>query len=160
MMARGLIDAAWVPEPWGSRLMSETGAVLIGEEKDLWPDHEFSLTVVITTPAFLAAHPEVIEKILSVHHLWTQRLNVDPLHYADQLNDALAALGGKKLPAAVIRGALQRTRFTDDPLPNTFSTMEQWSHDLKFINSAPELTDLFQTDIIRKLAGAPSASQP
>jgi len=60
----------------------------------------------------------------------------------------------------VIRGALQRTRFTDDPLPNTFSTMEQWSHDLKFINSAPELTDLFQTDIIRKLAGAPSASQP
>lgn len=160
MMVRGLIDAAWVPEPWGSRLMSETGAVLIAEEKDLWPDHEFSLTVVVTTPAFLAAHPEVIEKILAVHHQWTQRLNLDPLQYADQLNDALAALGGKKLPAAVIRGALQRTRFTDDPLPKTFSTMEQWSYALKFINSAPELTDLFETDIIRKLAGTPATAQP
>jgi hypothetical protein len=87
-------------------------------------------------------------------------LNLDPLQYADQLNDALAALGGKKLPAAVIRGALQRTRFTDDPLPKTFSTMEQWSYALKFINSAPELTDLFETDIIRKLAGTPATAQP
>jgi len=160
MMVRGLIDAAWVPEPWGARLISETGAVLIGEEKDLWPDREFSLTVVVTTPAFLAAHPEDIEKILSVHHQWTQRLNLDPLHYADQLNDALAALGGKKLPAAVIRGALRRTRFTDDPLPKTFSTMEHWSHDLKFINSTPELTDLFETDIIGKLENTQAASQP
>jgi hypothetical protein len=38
--------------------------------------------------------------------------------------------------------------------------MEQWSHDLKFINSAPELTDLFETDIIRKLAGAPATPPP
>jgi NitT/TauT family transport system substrate-binding protein len=154
MMARGLIDAAWVPEPWGARLMSETGAALIGEEKDLWPDHEFSLTVVVTTPAFLAAHRDVIEKILSVHHQWTQRLSLDPLRWADQLND------GKKLPADVLRGALLRTKFTDDPLPKTFSTMEQWSHDLKFINSAPELTDLFEMNIIRKVADTRAAGQP
>ena len=133
--------------------MSETGAALIGEEKDLWPDHEFSLTVVVTTPAFLAAHRDVIEKILSVHHQWTQRLSLDPLRWADLLNDALAALGSKKLPADVMRGALLRTKFTDDPLPKTFSTMEQWSHDLKFINSAPELTDLFETNMIGTLAG-------
>lgn len=160
LMACGAIDAAWVPEPWGARLMDETGAVLVGEEKDLWPNHEFSLTVVVTTPDFLAAHPEVIEKILSVHHTWTQRLRENPLQYADQLNDALAALGGKKLPEAVMRGALQRTEFTDDPLPDTFATMEQWSFGLKFIKSAPPLSGLFQTDIMRKLDEAPAATQP
>ena len=160
LMARGLIDAAWVPEPWGARLMSQTGAVLIGEEKDLWPDHEFSLTVVVATPAFLAAHRDVIEKILSVHHQWTERLSLNPLSYADQLNDALAALGAQRLPADVMRGALLRTRFTDDPLPKTFSTMEQWSLDLKFINSAPGLTDLFETNIIGNLADTRATSQP
>ena len=157
MMARDFIDAAWVPEPWGARLMNETGAVLVGEEKDLWPDHEFSLTVVVTTPEFLASHPEIVEKILSVHHHWTQRLSADATQYADQLNTALAALGGKKLPSDVMLSALGRTKFTDDPLPATFATMEQWSFKLKFISSTPDLTGLFETGIISKLA---STTQP
>jgi NitT/TauT family transport system substrate-binding protein len=160
LMARNSIDAAWVPEPWGARLIDQAGAVLVGEEKDLWPNHQFSLTVVVTTPDFLSAHHDVIEQILTVHHTWTQRLKQDPAHYADQLNDALVALGGKKLPANVMRDALARTEFTDDPLPGTFSTMEQWSHDLKFIRSAPPLTGLFDTDIINKRDSAPAATQP
>jgi NitT/TauT family transport system substrate-binding protein len=161
MMARGLIDAAWVPEPWGARLMNETGAVLVGEEKDLWPSHEFSLTVIVTTPEFLSAHPDVIEKILAVHHQWTLRLSSDASQYADQLNTALAALGGKKLPADVMQAALKRTLFTDDPLPQTFSTMEQWSHDLKFINAAPDLGGLFATQLLAKTVQAQApATQP
>jgi NitT/TauT family transport system substrate-binding protein len=160
MMARGFIDAAWVPEPWGARLINETGAVLVAEEKDLWPNHIFSLTVVVTTPQFLSAHPEIVEKILAVHHHWTQRLEADPMKYADQLNDALVALGGKKLPSAVMRGALGRTVFTDDSLPETFRTMEEWSHNLKFIDSAPDLNGLFETGIISQLMNAPAATQP
>jgi NitT/TauT family transport system substrate-binding protein len=160
MMANDQIDAAWVPEPWGARLINETGAVLIGQEKDLWPDHQFSLTVIVTTPQFLADHPDVIEKILSVHHRWTQRLAADSSQYADQLNNVLVALGGKRLPPDVMRSALARTEFTDDPLPKTFAMMEQWSHDLKFINSAPSLEGLFATDIIKKLKSAPATTQP
>ncbi|HEY1921227.1 MAG TPA: aliphatic sulfonate ABC transporter substrate-binding protein [Tepidisphaeraceae bacterium] len=159
MMARGLIDAAWVPEPWGARLINETGAVLVGEEKDLWPTHEFSLTVIVTTPKFLAEHPDVIEKILTVHHEWTARLSAHAADYTDQLNDALIALGGKKLPEDVIRAALGRTEFTDDPLPETFKTMEQWSHDLAFIRSTPDLTGLFETSIIQRVASSQPARQ-
>jgi NitT/TauT family transport system substrate-binding protein len=160
LMARDAIDAAWEPEPWGSRLIDQTGAVLVGEEKDLWPNHEFSLTVVVTTPDFLANHSDVLEKILTVHRTWTARLKQNPTDYAGQLNDALVALGGKKLPENVMQDALKRTEFTDDPLPDTFATMEQWSYDLKFIKSAPPLTGLFATDIIHKLDAAPATTQP
>jgi hypothetical protein len=38
--------------------------------------------------------------------------------------------------------------------------MEQWSLDLKFINSAPGLTDLFETNIIGNLADTRATSQP
>src|SRR5205085_2441242 len=78
MMERGQIDAAWVPEPWGSRLMAENGAILVAKEEDLWPDHEVTLTVVVTTPKFLAAHPDIVAKMLRVHADWTQRLAADP----------------------------------------------------------------------------------
>jgi NitT/TauT family transport system substrate-binding protein len=162
LFARGTVDAAWVPEPWGARLVDQTGAELIGEEKDLWPDHEFALTVIITTPEFLAAHPEVVEKILEVHHSWTVRLDADPERYAEQLNGALSDLSkSKPLPATVVREALGRIRFTDDPLPATFATMGQWSADLGFTKQAPNLTGLFETGIISKLAGAsPAATRP
>src|SRR5436305_174815 len=78
LMSRGDIDAAWTPEPWGSRLIAEQGATLIAEEKDLWPSHEFVLTVVVTTPDFLEAHRDLVEKILRVHRTWTDRLNKEP----------------------------------------------------------------------------------
>jgi NitT/TauT family transport system substrate-binding protein len=155
MMVRGNIDAAWVPEPWGARLIAETGAVLVAEEKDLWPKKEFALTVIVTTPEFLAAHPDVIEKILGVHHQWTQKLRDNPKAYSDQLNTALAALAGKKLPAGVIDGALARTEFTDDALPETFATMGQWSADLKVVKRSPDLSGLFDTGIIGKIDGKP-----
>lgn len=158
MMLRGKIDAAWTPEPWASRLIADTGAVLIGQEKNLWPDHKFSLTVVVTTPKFLAQHPDVVEKILAVHHQWTTRLAEDPNACADQLNNALADLTGMKLPDPVIRGALDHTVFTDDAMPQTFITMAQWSADLKFIPTVPDLTGLFQTDIIHRLSAGASAS--
>jgi NitT/TauT family transport system substrate-binding protein len=158
MMLRGKIDAAWTPEPWASRLIAETGAVLIGQERYLWPGGKFSLTVVVTTPRFLAEHPDVVEKILTVHHEWTTRLNENPHAYSDQLNTALAALTGMKLPVSVLQSAMDRTLFTDDALQQTFVTMGQWSADLKFIPAPPDLTGLFQTDIIRKLSTDTAAS--
>ena len=65
MMSRGEIDAAWAPEPWGARLIAEGGAKLIAEEKDLWPDKQFMLTVVIVRPEFLREHPDVVEEFLA-----------------------------------------------------------------------------------------------
>ena len=36
LMARNEVDAAWAPEPWGSRLILENGATLVAEEKDVF----------------------------------------------------------------------------------------------------------------------------
>jgi NitT/TauT family transport system substrate-binding protein len=156
LMAEGKLDAAWDPEPWASRLIADTGATLIAQEKDLWPQKRFALTVVITTPKFLADHPDIVKTVLTVHHQWTLRLAQDPLAYADKLNAALGDLTKKQLPAEVIRNAMSRTVFTDDPMPDTFATMGQW----KF-NSAVDLSALFQTDIINGLlANSPATTIP
>jgi len=151
MMDRGQIDAAWAPEPWGSRLIVETGAKLIAEEKDLWPAKQFSLTVVVTTPEFLQQHADVVKKVLDVHNHWTQRLSQSPDQYASQLGEALGALTGKKLPEGVLPQAIARVKFTNDPLPATFNTMAQWAQDLGFQGKIANLDGLFDTAILKQV---------
>jgi NitT/TauT family transport system substrate-binding protein len=151
MMSRGHIDAAWAPEPWGARLVAEAGGTIIAEEKDLWPDKQFSLTVIITTPEFLQKHPDVIEKVLTVHRLWTRKLESDSSALLPQLDEALFKLTGKKLPAGVLADALPRVRFTDERLEPTFAAMGQWAYDLNFSQQQPNLADLFDLTILRKL---------
>ncbi len=36
--ATGDIDAAWVPEPFASRLIQESGGKILIDERDLWPN--------------------------------------------------------------------------------------------------------------------------
>ena len=151
MMSRGQIDAAWAPEPWGSFLVAQAGAQVIGQEKDLWPDKQFTLTVVITTPDFLAEHPDVVEKMLGVHRIWTRRLSEDPQRYLPQLDAGLFALTGKRLPRGVLPAAIKRVKFTDEPLVSTFQALANWSYELEFTVQPPNLAGLIDTSILKKL---------
>jgi len=159
LMARKEIDAAWAPEPWGSRLIIEGQGQLLAEEKDLWPGKRFSLTLVVTTPEYLAKHPDIVEKILAVHAQMTQWLNADPQHWSMQLDQALKQLNGKALPPGLVSSALTHVQFTNEPLEETLSTMNQWAFDLKLVNSPNVALGLVDTTILRKLQ-AQSTTQP
>ena len=151
MMTRGQIDAAWAPEPWGSLLVAQANAHVVAEEKDLWPDKQFVLTVVVTTPEFLADHPDLVEKMLHVHHDWTTRLSANRSEYESLLDHALFSLTNKRLPNGVLSGALARVKFTDDPGQQAFRTLGAWSYELGFQRQKPDLTGLFDETILRKL---------
>jgi len=150
-MLAGDIDAAWTPEPWASRLVATAGGTIIAEEKDLWPRHQFSLTVVIARSDFLHEHPDLVRKILAVHQSWTKRLNDSPADSGPRLESALAALTHSKLPPGVMAASLGHVKFTNDPLKDTFQTMEKWSLDLRVIRRPASLDGLFDTSILESL---------
>ncbi|HEX4123717.1 MAG TPA: ABC transporter substrate-binding protein [Tepidisphaeraceae bacterium] len=148
LMARGQIDAAWSPEPWGSRLIAENpGATLIAQEKDLWPGGHFALTLVITTPEFLRDRPDVLSRLLAVHQRWTERLQADPMRYLPMLQTALGKLNGKKLPLPVLAAAIRRVRFTDDPMESTVRTMGQMAYDLGFAHRPVNIATMFDVQL-------------
>jgi NitT/TauT family transport system substrate-binding protein len=148
MFARGQLDAAWVPEPWGQRLIAEAGATLVAEEKDLWPGGEFALTLVVTTPEFLEKRPDVVARLLAVHEAWTEKLAADPQAHAGELGDALFGLTGKRLPPGVVGPALARVKFVDEPLAGTLETFAGWARDLGFERRTVGTDGLVDTRIL------------
>jgi NitT/TauT family transport system substrate-binding protein len=150
-MLAGDIDAAWAPEPWGSRLVATAGGTIIEEEKNLWPDQKFNLTVVIARQAFVKDHPDIVRKFLAAHHQWTVKLAADPKAYASQLGSALFDLTKAKLPDGVLQQSLGHIVFTDDPSQATFDTMKKWSVDLGVIKHPIPLDGLIDTSILHSL---------
>ena len=157
MMSGQQIDASWAPEPWGSFLVAQAGAKVIAHEKDLWPQGQFAITVVVVSPKFLTQHPEVVEKILGVHSAWTTRLATEPEKHLPQLEQGLFALTTKKLPAGVLTSALKNTQFTTDPLLHTFDTIAGWSFDLGITKDRTDTKGLIDTSLLRKVQPAASA---
>ena len=151
MMARDQIDAAWAPEPWGARLVAEAGGRIIAQEKDLWPDGKFGLTLVVTTPAFLSQHPDIVKRFLAAHRTWTTRLADDPQKYVPELAEAIENLTGKKMPQSLLMDALSRVTFLDDPLEATLKTMAQWAYDLNYLREPVNLEGLIDLGLLRSL---------
>jgi len=156
MMERGQIDAAWAPEPWGTRLEQEAGGVLVAEEKDLWPNGQFVLTVVIGQPEFVQKHPDLVEKMLRTHAALTVELTSNAVAQVSRLQEAMQTLTGKQIAASLIEQSLKRVKFTTDPMPETFETFAQWSVDLGFSRAKPDLKSLFDREILDKVLSGTS----
>ena len=110
LFRRGEIDGAWVPEPWATRLMVEGGGELFLDERDLWPNGEFTTAIVIARTAFLEAHPDLVQAWLEAHvelTLWEQ---ANPDEAKRLANEAIGELTGAVLPQAVLDGAWSRRR--------------------------------------------------
>ena len=61
---QGLIDGAWVPEPWYSRLVNEAGGTVLVDEATLWPEGQFVTTHLIAATEFLEDNPKTVQKLL------------------------------------------------------------------------------------------------
>lgn len=145
LMARGEIAASWAPEPWGTVLLTQNNAKLISEEKDLWPDKKFILTVIAVSTQFLKQHPSLLEKFLKTHSELTAQLVTNPAQYTDTLVTGIEKLTGKKLDKDIIVKAVKNIQFTTDPMPSTFETYAKWKEELEMGKSDIPLKDLFET---------------
>lgn len=146
------LDAAWVPEPWGSRLIHSGMGNIIAEERVLWPEKKFSLTSVIVRREFLKKHPDLVKKFLRAHVQLTKELQADPNQFGNVINKEMKRLTGKQLPAAVIEGSFQYTEFTTDPGIDSFQRFFAMGKELKLVRGETlEIKKLVQLDLLREV---------
>jgi NitT/TauT family transport system substrate-binding protein len=125
---RGDLDGAWVPEPTASKLVAAGGKALLNE-KTLWKDGKFVTTNVIVSQKFLKEHLDVVEAVLRGSVNTNAWITAHPDAAKKDINDSLATLSGKALPANVIDPAFANIQVTDDPLASTLR--EEADHAVK-----------------------------
>lgn len=146
------IDAAWVPEPWGARLVREAGGKVFLDERDLWERGEFSTTVIIASGKFLKEHPDLVKAFLAAHVELTQRINANPADAKTMLNTEIERLTGAKLAPEILDEAWGRQKATYEPLKSAVFASAKSAFSLGFLgDSEPDLQNLFDLSILNSV---------
>lgn len=141
---RGLLDGAWVAEPWGARLMQEAGGLLVYDERELWPDRRFATTVIVVATDYLARNPEAVRGLLQGHEAITEWIRAHPGEARERLQAELAVLQGRPLPDTIMTEAMSRIDFVTDPMVDSVLEQAQRAWRMGYLGARePDLSDLF-----------------
>lgn len=146
------IDGAWVPEPWGARLVREADGRIFLDERELWPNGQFVTAHVIVSTKFLKDHPDLVRKWLSAHVELTQRINADPASAKAKLNAEIERLTGRALPATVLDDAWSRQTVTYDPIRSSLFGSADAAFKLGFLgDTLPNLDDIYDLTLLNQV---------
>jgi NitT/TauT family transport system substrate-binding protein len=137
LFLRKEIDGAWVPEPWGARLVHEAGGRVFLDERSLWPEGRFVTAVVVVATPFLEQHPELVSAWLRAHVELTGRINADPAASRLQVNAEINRLTGQWLPLAELEDAWSRLTPTYDPMRDSLLGAADAAYRLGFLEDTP-----------------------
>lgn len=156
------VDGAWMPEPWVSRLVHETGAAVLVDERDLWPNRRFATTVLIASTKVLREHPELVQRWLAAHVETTRWIQQHPAEAQEIINTQLESLTGKRLPVRVLADAWSRLEITAEPLTDQLLAAADHAFALGFLGQQkPDLAALYDLTLLREvLRQQPAAPSP
>jgi len=151
LISRGDIDAALVPEPWGSRIVKQAGARIVLDSDRVWRDGRYATAVVIASSKFLEENPDLVEKWLAAHVEITERIKGDKERSKTVINNQIQKLTQKSLPTDVLDSSFERITVTYNPEADSVKEFVRISADNGYIKGTPDITDLFDLKIINKV---------
>lgn len=110
------IAAAWVPEPWLTRLLQEAGGRILLDERSLWPNGKFPTAVLVVRTEYLQGNRDLVRRFLEAHLDLGEWISGHPREAKAAINAQIKALTGKPLPPKLLDNAFSRVLLTHDPL--------------------------------------------
>lgn len=146
------IEAAWVPEPWGARLVREADGKIFLDERELWPDGKFTTACVIVSTKFLQEHPDMVKQFLAAHVELTQRINADSRSAKQTLNKEITRLSGAALPQEILDDAWSRQLVTFDPIRSSLIGSAESAFKLGFLgDTMPNLDKIYDLGLLNQV---------
>jgi NitT/TauT family transport system substrate-binding protein len=127
------IDGAWIPEPWGARLVREANGRIFLDERDLWPGGRFVSAHVIARTSFLSERPELLKKWLGGHVETTRWINANLGEAKKILNQRIKELTSRGLAADILDDAFDRMQMTYDPVASSLQKSADDAYALGFL---------------------------
>lgn len=146
------LDGAWVPEPWGEKLIKEGNGKLFLDERTLWPGGKFVTANIIVNPEYLRNNPDVIKKLLQAHVNETQWINNHKEEALKSFNVELKKLTGQIIPDDELKEAFARLELTYDPLQETLIKSANDAFEIGFLGKTrPDLSGIFDVNILNQV---------
>ena len=144
------IDAAFVPEPWGSLLINESKARVVLDFDEGWRNGDYPVAVLIARTDFIKEHPEIVRKFLQTHTELTAMAANDPAASQQIINKEIKQLTGKEISPAIMDSAYDRLIFDVQFSQTAVMEMAEIMEQLGFVKGKPSLVDIFNLDILKK----------
>jgi sulfonate transport system substrate-binding protein len=135
LFSRKELDGAWVPEPWASVLHRQAGGQELVDERSLWPNGVFPTTVVIVSTRFLADHHETVVAWLRGQAEVVRWIGAHPSDAKTVVNQAIAKLTTREIPADVLDEAWPRLSFSGDVSAETLAKLANDAEALGYLPS-------------------------
>lgn len=154
LMEKKDIDGAWVPEPWGARLVNDVNAKIFLDERELWPNGEFVSAHIVVRTDYLQNNPETIKKLLEAHIDETLWINGNPDEAIRVFNAELERLTGKTIPEDELESGFSRMELTWDPLQESLFQSAEDAFEVGFLgNEMPELSGIYDLTLLNEVLG-------
>jgi NitT/TauT family transport system substrate-binding protein len=149
----GAISAAWVPEPWVTRLVTEGGGKVLVDESTLWPDGAFVTTHLIVRTKFLEEHPGAVKRLLEGQVAANEFVATNPSEAQALVNQGIEQATSKRLSDAVIQGAWKNLRFTNDPVASSLKTSAAHASDVGLLEKV-DLDGIYDLTLLNQVLKA------
>ena len=133
LFARGEIDAAWVPEPWATLLVSEQGGERVFREESLWPDGRFASVLLVARSGFVDADPGAAGRWLAAHDAAAEWIRDNPAEARAAFARFLDREVGASFPDGVLAEAFSNIEITADPLEESVAEFASRSAGLGYL---------------------------
>jgi NitT/TauT family transport system substrate-binding protein len=152
LMIKKDIDGAWVPEPWGAKLIKEANAKVLVDERDLWPDGQFVSAHIIARTDYIERNPDMIKKLLNAHIDMTAWINENGDEALQVFNTELNELMGQTIPEDEFREGISRIELTHDPIKESLFKAANDAFDIGFLGKTrPDLSGIYDMKILNEV---------
>ena len=146
------IDGAWVPEPWGEKLIKEGNARQFLDERTLWPNGKFVTANIVVNPEYLRANPDVIKKFVEAHVNETQWINNNKEEALKVYNTELKKLTGQTIPDDQLKAAFSKLEITYDPIKQSLFKSANDAFDIGFVGKTrPDLSGIYDLTLLNEV---------
>jgi NitT/TauT family transport system substrate-binding protein len=137
LMIKKDIDGAWLPEPWGAKLIKEANAKVLVDERDLWPNGQF-------VTAHIIARTDYIEMTSWINDNTDEALQI--------FNAELNKLMGQTIPEDEFREGISRIELTYDPIKESLFKAANDAFDIGFLGKTrPDLSEIYDVKILNEV---------
>ena len=145
------IDGAWVPEPWGAKLVKEAGGRIFLDERTQWPNGQFVTAHIIVSTDFLKNNPDIVKKVIAANVNETKWINDHPDEALKVYNEELKKLTGKTIPEDEYKAGTSRLTLTYDPIKDSLFESANDAYDIGFLKQKPDLSGIYDLKLLNEV---------